>query len=133
MSCPFFMQLKNLGFLCLRLLERSQWRIRAPFVFNISFPSGNNFKADRDSQPLTGFLLTPNATTHHQEPCLSFHLSHLIAPSAITGWLSWELGSEKASRSRKFTEENSWRSGQMGRLGRDAKRKTLFLSVLSTR
>lgn len=85
-SSHFFMQLKNLGLLCQRLLERGQRRTRHHSFFSISFPRGTNFKADGESQPLRTFFLAPNAICHRRKPCLAlstFSVLVLTVPSAM--------------------------------------------------
>lgn len=94
-----------------------QWRIRAPFVFNISSPVATTSKQTVKANPLqhsSSRQMLPLVTRNLA--CL-FHLSHLIAPSAITGWLSWELGSEKASREQEVHKGElleKWAKGKIG-------------------
>ena len=133
LSCPVFIQLKNLGILC--LCEKPV-KNKAPFVIYISLLSGNNFGVDNESQALTMFFLTPNAISHHKKPCLtlsSFPFPVLVAPWALratVGWVSWEAGPGEMLMSRKlmrFRKENPCRSGQ-----REVWAVSLFLTLCST-
>ena len=75
LSSPFFMQLKNLGILCLRLQQRSQWSTR----HHLFFASASSVATT--SEQITKANLLQPSSSHQTSLAITRDLAWLFHPA----------------------------------------------------
>lgn len=127
------MQLKYLDILCLRLLERGQWRTRHHW----SFTSASPMAPTSEQWEPTSHNILPH-TKHYQssqETLLGFFILPFscsccsLCLECLHGLGFLGSSSERCLVSRKFMRESSCRHGQRGRLDCGAERNNSYFSL----
>lgn len=119
LSCPGFIQWKNLGILC---LWRSHRKIRNHLLLTSASSVATTSELTTIAKALIMFFLTSNAISHHKKTCLtslSFPVPEFVAPWALRATAGWV--------SKKFI---TFRKENLCRRQREAWAVSLFLHIL---